>query len=96
MKRFDFTKCRNEADIRSVILTALENEIVVSSDEDARTFFKEQAFDGEVTTRTIVSEQVSIWNEEMNGEEVYNVMVWEHYTDPGSFDYVYTFDIINN
>ena len=95
MKKFDFTKCRNEADIRMAILRALENDNLVLNDEEAEAFFREDGFDGEMTTRTIVSEQVSIWNEEMNGEEVYNVIVREHYIDSGSSDYFYSFDIIN-
>ena len=93
MKKLVFNECHSEADIRNTILTALGNEVVVANEEEAKDFFKEQELDGNVTTNVIVSTHVSIWNDEMNGEEVYHVIVKEHFVDAGSNDYVYSFHI---
>lgn len=95
MKKLVFDKCRNKEDIRNTILTALGNECVVFSDEDAEQWFKDAEMDGDVHHNVIVSENVSVWNEEMDGEESYQVIVKEHYIDSGSDDYVYSFNVID-
>lgn len=91
--KFTFSECACEADIVAAIEKSLEYDTIVASDEQAEQWFHDAGMEGEVTHRVIVSTHVSVWNDEMQGEETYNVIVKEHFTDPGSDDYVYSYDI---
>lgn len=95
MKKLVFENCKSKEDIRDTILTALEYDNVVDNDEDAEQFFRDAEMEGDVHHNVIVSTNVSIWNEEMNGEEFYQVIVKEHYIDSGSDDYVYSFKVVS-
>ena len=66
---------------------------MVDDRKGAEQWFKDAEMDGDVISRDVVNTQVSIWNEEMNGEELYRVRIYEHYIDPGSVDYVYSYEI---
>jgi len=92
--KFDFSKCECYEDIVTVIERSLEDDGPVEcSDEQAEQWFRDAGMEGEVTHRVIVSTHVSVWNDEAQGEETYNVIVKEHFIDPGSVDYVYSYSI---
>ena len=93
MKQIKFNECKSYEDIENTILNALEYEEVVENDNAADQWFKDAEMEGEVRHNVIVSTEVSIWNEEMQGEEFYHVIVKEHYIDSGSVDYVYSYEI---
>lgn len=93
MKQIQFNECKSYEDIENAIKNALQYDEVVADDAAAEKWFKEAGIEGDVTHRVIVSTHVSIWNEEYNGEEEYAVIVSEHFTDPGSVDYVYSYSI---
>ena len=93
MKQIKFNECKSYKDIENAILNALQYDEVAENDEAARQWFKDAEMEGDVTTHVIVSTHVSIWNEEMNGEEVFSVVVKEHFVDAGSDDYVYSYAI---
>lgn len=93
MKNLTFNECKSYEEIENTILKALEYDEVVENDEAAEQWFKDAEIEGDVTHRVIVSTHVSIWNEEMQGEEEFSVIVKEHFTDPGSVDYVYSYSI---
>lgn len=92
MKKLVFDNCKSEEDIRNAILTALGNDCIVYSDEDAEQWFKDAEMEGDVLHHVIVSTSVHVWNEEMQGEESYQVTVTEHYIDSAG-DYVYSFNV---
>lgn len=93
MKNLVFSNCKSEEDIRAIIEKALEYDTVVENDEAARQWFKDAGIDGDVTAHIIVSTHVSVWNEEQQGEETFDVIVKEHFVDAGSEDYVYSYSI---
>jgi len=93
MKQIQFAECKSVEDIENTIKNALQYDEVVENEEAARQWFKDAEIEGDVISRDIVNTRVSIWNEEMNGEEEYTVRVYEHYVDPGSVDYVYSYTI---
>ena len=94
---FNFTDCKSDDDIKAVIEKDLKYEgIIVDGDEQAEEWFRKYRNverGDEVTHRDIVNTQVSVWNDEMQGEETYSVRVTEHYTDPGADDYIYSYSI---
>ena len=92
-KNITFSNCKSYEDIEATVLAALEYDELVDDEAAARQWFKDAEMDGDVISRDIVNTQVSIWNEEMNGEELYRVRIYEHYIDPGSVDYVYSYII---
>ena len=93
MKQIQFAECKSVEDIKNTIKNALQYDEVVENEEAARQWFKDAEIEGDVISRDIVNTRVSVWNEEMNGEEEYTVRVYEHYVDPGSVDYVYSYTI---
>ena len=93
MKQIQFAECKSVEDIKNTIKNALQYDEVVENEEAARQWFKDAEIEGDVISRDIVNTRVNIWNEEMNGEEEYTVRVYEHYVDPGSVDYVYSYTI---
>ena len=93
MKQIQFAECKSVEDVENTIKNALQYDEVVENEEAARQWFKDAEIEGDVISRDIVNTRVSIWNEEMNGEEEYTVRVYEHYVDPGSVDYVYSYTI---
>lgn len=93
MKKIQFNEVKSYEDIENAIKNALQYDEVVADDAAAEKWFKDAEIEGEVTHRVIVSTEVSFWNEEMQGEEFYSVIVKEHFTDPGSVDYVYSYSI---
>lgn len=93
MKQIKFAECKSYEDIENTIMNALQYDEVVENEEAARQWFKDAEIEGDVISRDIVNTRVSIWNEEMNGEEEYTVRVYEHYVDPCSVDYVYSYTI---
>lgn len=93
MKQITFDKCKSYEDIENAIVEALQYDTIVDDEKAAEAYFRECEMEGEVISRDIVNTRVSIWNEEMNGEEEYSVRVYEHYIDPGSVDYVYSYSI---
>lgn len=92
-KNITFSECKSYEDIEAVCLAALEYDELVDDRKGAEQWFKDAEMDGDVISRDVVNTQVSIWNEEMNGEELYSVRIYEHYIDPGSVDYVYSYEI---
>lgn len=93
MKQLVFNNCKSEEDIRAIIEKALEYDTVVENDEAACQWFKDAGINGDVTTQVIASTNVSVWNEEQQGEETFDVIVKEHFVDAGSTDYVYSYII---
>lgn len=92
-KNITFSNCKSHEDIESKILAALEYNELVDDEAAARQWFRDAGIEGDVISRDIVNTRVSIWNEEMNSEEEYTVRIYEHYVDPGSVDYVYSYVI---
>lgn len=92
-KNITFSDCKSYEDIEAKILAALEYDELVDDEAAARQWFKDAGMEGDVISRDIVNTRVSIWNEEHQGEEEYTVRVYEHYVDPGSVDYVYSYVI---
>lgn len=93
MKKFDFSKCKSNEDIVKAIEETLKYDTIVDDDKAAEEYFRDCGIEGEVTHRLIVDAVVSFYDEEANGEEVYLAMVWKHYVDSGSNDYVYSYAI---
>lgn len=93
MKSLNFQNCNSYEDIENVIKNALQYDEVVENDAAAEQWFKDAEMEGDVHHNVIVSTHVSTWNEEMQGEEEFSVIVKEHYIDSGSVDYVYSYDI---
>ena len=93
MKQIQFAECKSVEDIENTIKNALQYETIVEDDAAAEQWFKDAEMEGEVLHHVEISTHVSIWNEEMNGEECYSVIVKEHYIDSGSDDYVYSYSI---
>lgn len=91
--KFQFGNCKSKEDIKNVIENVLEYENIVADDNDAAQWFKDADIEGDVTTHVILSTHVSVWNEEYEGEEMFNVIVKEHFVDAGSDDYVYSYMI---
>lgn len=94
-KNITFNECKSYEDIEAVCLAALEYDELVDDRKGAEQWFKDAEMEGDVISRDVVNTQVSIWyiNEEMNGEVLYSVRIYEHYIDPGSVDYVYSYEI---
>lgn len=93
MKQIKFNECKSCEDIENTIQKTLQYDTVVENEAAAQQWFKDAELDGKVISHNIVNTRVSIWNEEMQGEEEYTVRVYEHYIDPGSMDYVYSYSI---
>jgi hypothetical protein len=93
MKKLQFNECKSYEDIEAAILAALEYDELVDDDAAAEQWFKDAEMEGDVHHNVIVSTHVSVWNEEHQGEEEYTVRIYEHYVDPGSVDYVYSYVI---
>ena len=93
MNAINFLNCKSYEDIENAIKNALKYKEVVADDEAAEEYFRDCGIEGEVCHRTIESKQVTIWNEDHQGEEVYQVTIAEHYVDSGSNDYVYSYSI---
>ena len=93
MKDLVFNNCKSEEEVRATIEDALKYDTVVENDDAARQWFMDAGIDGDVTTHVIASTSVSVWNEEYQGEETFNVIVKEHYVESGSDDYVYSYSI---
>lgn len=94
MKQIKFNDPKSYEDIEATILAALEYDELVDDEAAARQWFKDAGTEGDVISRDIVNTRVSVWNEEHQGEEEYTVRVYEHYVDPGSVDYVYSYEIV--
>ena len=92
-KNIIFNGCKSYEDIEAIVLSTLKYDEVVDDETVARQWFNGAGIDGDITSREVVNANVSIWNEEMNGEELYNVRIFEYYVDSGSSDYVYSYDI---
>lgn len=75
------------------IKRALEHEVIVASDEEAEQYFAECGVPGPVLHRRIVYALVECWDAEDERERAYEVTITEHYTDPGSTDYLYSYYI---
>lgn len=90
MKQITFANCTRYEDIEAAIHAALEYDVLVENEAAARQWFKTAGIEGDVISCDIVNTCVSVWNEEMNGEEKYSIRVIEHYVDSGSADYVYS------
>jgi hypothetical protein len=93
MKQIKFNNVKSREDIETTILAALKYDELVDNDEAAEQWFKDAGMEGDVHHNVILSTHVRVWNEEMQGEETYNVIVKEHYIDSGSVDYVYSYSI---
>lgn len=75
------------------IKNALENEVIVASDEEAEEYFAACGVPGPVLHRRIVYALVDCVNSEDERVRAYEVTITEHYTDPGSTDYLYSANI---
>lgn len=94
MKQIKFNEPKNREDIENTIIAALKYDEVVSNGITAELWFAANGIQGDVCRRIIFSANVSVWNEEMQGEEIYNVVIIEYYVDSGSVDSVYSYLII--
>lgn len=93
MKQIKFNNPKSYEDIEATILEVLKYDELVDNDAAAEQWFKDAEMEGDVHHNVILSTHVSVWNEEMQGEEVYSVIVKEHYIDSGSVDYLYSYAI---
>lgn len=95
MRKVSFKGCKSQEEIEARIKESLKYETVAENEEAAEQWFAENfgSSSDEVRQETVQSENVSVWNEEMNGEEVYHVCIAAHYIDPGSVDYIYTYSV---
>lgn len=93
MKKIQFNEVKSYEDIEKAIQDALEYDEVVENEEAARQWFKDAGIEGEVISRDIANYRLPVWNDEMDGEEWFEVRVYEHYVEPGSSDYVYSYII---
>lgn len=93
MKNLIFNNCKSYEEIEAAILEALENDDLVDGDAAAERWFNDIGWEGDVCHRVIVSTHVSVWNEKLLGEEIYGVIVKEHFIDSGSVNYVYSYHI---
>lgn len=91
--KLQFDNVKSVEEIKAIIEDALQYDNLVENKQEAEQFFRDAEMEGDMITRDVISTTVSIWNEEMQGEEVYDVRVREHYIDPGSVDYVYSYSI---
>lgn len=87
------TNIKNTADIEEAIRNALGSSTIVDDEQAAQDIFREWGDAREVRTRLIYKNTASVYNPEQDGNEYYDVMIHEHYTDPGSTDYVYSYTI---
>lgn len=93
MKKLEFSDCNSVEDIKATIERALEYDNITENEEAARQWFKEAGIEGEMKSHVIISTHVSVWDHEHQGEVCHTVVVKEHYTDSGSDDYVYSYNI---
>ena len=93
MKQFNLSKCDSYEELVGTIEEELMCDTIVKNDDAAEQWFKNAGIEGEVTHRDIYNQTIEVWNEEMQGEENFYVTVKEHYVDPGSDDYVYSYSI---
>lgn len=91
LKQIKFNNLRNYEDIDVAVKAALKFEELVENDAAAEQWFKAAGMSGTVLHNIILSTQVSVWDENMQGEETYKILIKEHYIDPGSMDYVYSY-----
>lgn len=90
--QLDGVKCVD--DIKAAIYRALAGETIVSYNKEVGELFAENYPDCEVFHREILNESVSIWNQNLKTSDFYQVRIWEHYCDPGSCDYIYSYEVI--
>lgn len=93
MKTIKFNKCVSINDIEELIRQTLIGETIVANDEEAERMFKELWPDRKVYHNVAVRAEVSIYNEEYNGNEVYRAVIVEHYVASDSTNAVYSYDI---
>lgn len=90
---FDFTHCHTLADVKAVVFDALENETIVPDRTCASLLFKAEGFKGDVIMRQAFAQNIELWNEELQRHEDAHVRIYEYYTDSGSDDYLYSYDV---
>lgn len=90
---FDFTACRTLDDIKAVVMGALEHETTVENKVCALLLFKAEGFKGDVIMRQAFAQDIELWNEELQRHEDAHVRIYEYYTDSGSDDYLYSYDV---
>ena len=95
LSNIDFSECEKMEDIYNVIREELRYETWVTDDEDAEEYFEEM-YGGEEFDRSDVRHNY-IWKEIVNVDNRdYEVVVYEHYVDSGSVDYLYSCKIMDN
>lgn len=95
MKTPDLSNCRSVEEIRAEVAHCLESETVVRNAREARRFFKQAGIGGCVNARTFFRERREIPSIcPLRRTILVYVDIQEYYIDPGSVDYVYSYDII--
>ena len=92
-KNITFSNCKSYEDLEATVLAALKYDELVDDEAAARQWFKAAEIEGDVISRDVVNTRVCICNENMNGEVEFTIHIYEHYVDPGSIDYVYSYII---
>ena len=92
LSSLDFSECEKWEDIYDVIREELRYEAWVTDDEDAEEYFEEM-YGGEEFDRSDVRHN-AIWRSTVTiDDKDYEVVVYEHYVDSGSVDYLYSCDL---
>ncbi len=92
MEKINFFDCKNEQEIEARIAEALKYKTVVAP-EDVESWFSDAGIEGHIFESIELDEDVSIWDEEHQGEVVWHVRICSHYVDAGSDDYIYSYTI---
>lgn len=90
-KDLDFSGCKTAKDIEDAVLKCLRYCEVVDGFDGAKEYFQDCGIYGDVCEHLEYSKEVSIYDEEANGEHIIKAMIYSYYVDAGSNDYVYSY-----
>lgn len=94
----ELSKCDAFQQVHNTIVNAVKRHgDLVEDEESAEKYFAELGYEGKVKHNMIISQTISLYIE-LDGDEQgiwaeAKVGVTEHYVDPGSDDYVYSYDV---
>lgn len=85
---------KSEEEIEQAVKASLQFETVVEDKAAAEEWFQANGLDADnMVERTILSTTTNVFDEEANTSIEHRVYVREYYVDPGSDDYVYSYEI---
>lgn len=92
MQKLNFGGCVKRKEIKQVVEDYLQYKTVVEPTK-VRRYFQDCGIGGEIHSSTIVSTVHTYWDRKVAREKAYLINIDEHYVDPGSIDYVYSYKI---